>query len=370
MRGRKGVSKKLRRALVSAAISFMGTSCALMPAEEELPAAPVIRSYEAAEYEQATVMRGDMEVTMSVRCTYASAREEKYSFSQGGFLIDRVYVSEGQQVEEGALMAALEQGDMPDRIAAGEYELTVLELQKSYIPKFERLELAIHDSGAADMEEQMKPEAEKRRLSIEGAYGKQLQDAEDALYIARLRLEELKEELRERQIYSGIRGTVTYVYKVKEGERSVKGRTFITVADLNTVVFIVKGEDTKYFPVGTQVTVLCGKKEFPVRAVDASKLGIADSGKESGSIVYLQLLNPDPTLENGASGSIKLVLDRREDVLYVDKEAVKTADGERFVYMLDERGLRVLRKVTTGMESRDWVEIVGGLAEGDRVLLN
>lgn len=368
MRGRKDISRRLGWVLLSVIISSAGTSCALMPAEEELPAAPVLRSYEVTEYEQATVLRGNMELTMSVRCTYVSAKQETYSFSLGGALIDRVYVSEGQKVAEGELLAALEQGNLPDRIAAGEHELRVLEARKSYIPEFERLELAIYDSVEADAEGRIKPEAEKQRQSIQEAYEKQLREAEDALYIARLRLEETKEELREREICSGIGGTVTYIQKVKEGDRSVKGKTFVTVADLDTVVFTVKGEDAQYFPVGTQATVLCSKKEFPVRAVEASELGIADPG--SGSIAYLRLLNPDPALENGASGSIRLVLDRREDVLYVDKDAVKAADGERFVYMLDEKGLRTLQKVATGLETGDWVEIVSGLAEGDSVILD
>lgn len=34
------------------------TSCAILPEEEELPAAPVVRDYEVEEYEQTPVLRG------------------------------------------------------------------------------------------------------------------------------------------------------------------------------------------------------------------------------------------------------------------------------------------------------------------------
>ncbi|MCI9068278.1 MAG: hypothetical protein HFI65_06365, partial [Lachnospiraceae bacterium] len=93
--------RKLLGVLMAVGLPLVCASCGIMPEEEELPAAPVIRSYEAEEYQQTTVMRGDMVLTKQVKCTYASARQEKYSFSLGGLYIDKVYVSEGQQVEKG-----------------------------------------------------------------------------------------------------------------------------------------------------------------------------------------------------------------------------------------------------------------------------
>lgn len=212
-------------------------------------------------------------------------------------------------------------------------------------------------------------ELEKQREAEVEAGEKRLQEADEALYIADLRLRELREKLRERQIYADFGGTVTYLQKLKEGDRSVKGKIFVTVADLENVVFTVKGEDAQYFPVGTKATVLCEKKEFPVLAVDPTVLGLARDEESDGAIAYLQLLTPDPTLESGVKGSIQVVLDRREDVLYVKKEAIKAAEEAKYVYMLDENGLRILREVTTGLENESYVEIVSGLSEGDSVII-
>ena len=213
-------------------------------------------------------------------------------------------------------------------------------------------------------------ELEEQREGIEEAYERQLQEAEDSVYIAQLRLKELQEELQERQIYAGIDGTVTYLQKVKEGDRSVKGKVFVTVADLDTVVFTVKGKSAEYFPVGSTVTVLYEKKEFPAQAVEPSSLGLAQQQEGEESMAYLQLLQPDPSLENGVSGTIRVTLDYREDVLYVNKKAIKTADGGQFVYMLDEDGLRIRREVVTGLECGDYIEIMDGLAEGESVIID
>lgn len=394
-------NKRILRTLVFTAMPFLCISCAVMPQEEELPAAPVIHSYETEEYQQTAVMRGDLVLTKTVRCTYASARQERYGFLLGGLYIDKVYVSEGQKVEQGTLLAELEKGDLPGQISDCEYALRALQVKRAYLPEYQRLELVRQDAVIADMEAQIKElmawsgnyEAgeekkalidqanailiqkmalEKQREETVAANEKQLQEADDAIYIADLRLQELKKELRERQIFADFAGTVTYIQNVKEGDRSVKGKGFVTVADLDTVVFTVKGEDARYFPVGTQTSVLCEKKEFPARAVDPRELGLEPAGEEDEgtSVAYLKLLQPDPTLENGVRGSIEITLDQRQDVLYVNREAIKAAEGAKFVYMLDDNGLRFLQEVATGMENETYVEIVRGLSEGDSVIIN
>ena len=57
----------------AAAVSLLFSACQMFPAEEELPSAPVIRSYEAAEYKVATVVRGDLAKTVRVSCEYVPA---------------------------------------------------------------------------------------------------------------------------------------------------------------------------------------------------------------------------------------------------------------------------------------------------------
>lgn len=65
-------------------------------------------------------MRGDMVPDKGVKCTYASAKQEKYSFSLGDMYIDKVYVSEGRQAEKDTLPAELKKGDLPGQDEAEE----------------------------------------------------------------------------------------------------------------------------------------------------------------------------------------------------------------------------------------------------------
>lgn len=415
------------------------TGCQIMPEEEELKTAPVIRSYEVEEYEQSTVMRGDLILSMTVDCVYVAAKQEALSFSLGGEYIDKLYVSEGQEVRAGELLAELKYDNLKAQISEQEYALEIRKVQKSNILENRNLDLSRQDTVLSGLDAQMeslmaqiesydeqislyraskrggepgnmssrsvsiggepddmsdeseevtdieqqkaalteqvsaiiaqKQEQQKQRESVVKSYEKQLQEVEDSLYIGQLRLEELKDDLKQRQIYAGIDGTVTYVREIDEGDRSVLGERFITIADMDTNVFTVSGEDAQYFTVGMQVSILCGKTEYTAEVVEASAFGLAKPQQGDEPVAYLRLSQPDPTLEDGKRGRIELTLDQRKDVLYVDKSAIKTANGEQLVYMLDENGLRTMQKVVTGLTNNDYAEIISGLKEGDRVII-
>lgn len=345
-------------------VPMLCTGCQLMPEEEELKTAPVIRSYEAEEYTQTIVMRGDLILSKKVDCTYVAARQEELGFELGGVYIDKIYVSEGQQVQAGELLAELEYDNLKEEISSKQHDLNVLNVRKTYILENRDLELEALNTILSEEDEQ---EQQKQRESIEQLYEAQLQEVEDSLYIEQLRLDEMQEELKQRQIYAGIDGTVIHVKASEEGERSVSGECVITVADLDTNVFTVGGEDAQYFPVGTQVTVVCGDKEYEAAAVCAEELGIEEQQGEEAA-AYLRLSQVDPTLEDGKKGSIELVLDQRSDVLYVDKNAVKTANGEQLVYTLDENGLRTMKTVVIGLVNDKYAEVISGLTEGESVI--
>lgn len=204
------------------------------------------------------------------------------------------------------------------------------------------------------------------------AYDRQIQSDEDTLYILGLQIEELRQELRPRQLYAGIDGTVTYVQKPTDGFfglRTQKDVTFITITDRENMAFIVGGEDAPLFPVGTEVTVACKDQEVLARSVEPAELGIQtpeDSGKP---VAFLKLVDPTAAVEENAEGKITLILEERRNVLYLDAGAVQTAEGQPFVYVLDETGLKVMQPVTTGLECDGKIEITGGLEEGDKVIM-
>ena len=118
------------------------------------------------------------------------------------------------------------------------------------------------------------------------------------------------------------------------------------------------------------INLICNKTEMTAVSVEPSALGIMETQEREEPIAYLKLDQPDPSLEDGDKGDISITVDSRTDVLYVTKDAVKTAEGKQFVYVLDENGLKAMQPVTVGLDNGKYVEIISGLSEGDSVILD
>ncbi len=74
-------------------------------------------------------------------------------------------------------------------------------------------------------------------------------------------------------------------------------------------------------------------------------------------------------LHDGASADAEIIYERRTDVLTVPAAAVTTQDGRSVVTQEGADGEQVTTEVTVGETSGTLVEITGGLAEGDEVLV-
>lgn len=357
------VHKKGLQWLIACMIPAMLTGCQLLPVEEQLPVIRPLYVYEAEKYQQATVQRGDLEDVLQVNCTYEAVHEEIAAFTLGDLYVEQVLVKKGQKVQAGDLLASLEQADIQQQVTDLAYRLEVLQLKLTYLLQSKML--ALEECELRWDWQQV----QEKRAEVEEKYAAQLQDIEDEIYIQSLRLEEKKAEIKQRQLVAGINGTVTYIKEMKAGMQSVKGEGFARIVDFDTAVFYVRGENADYFPVGTKTSIrnnVDGSVTYEVISVDPSALGITPIDEKCA---YLKLIQPDPQLEDGTSGTIVITLEKKKDVLYVDRSAVKTTDGEPFVYVMNEDGLREIRMVKTGLRTDKYVEIVAGLQEGDKVIL-
>lgn len=371
------------------------SACRLLPEEEVLPAAPVIRDYEAEDYKYVTVMRGDLISTTNITTYYSLTKKQNLSFPLGGMYIDTVNVTVGQQVKTGDELASLEQDDIQTQLTAQRHEINVLNKQSKHLKETLELELSQYSSMLVSVEQQLqqlqaavpteeeadsvqqqidalllqKESLEQRSISAQNNYDRQMETINDSLYVAYLRMDELNTTLENRMLIAGMDGVVTFVEEVVEGQRSVGDQRFITVADLSSAAFTVDAKYASYLPIGTEVTITCNKQEQEAVVVDAADLGIDVSDTEEPEPVYLKLKEPDPSLEDYDKGTLNLILEQRSDVLYVQKEAIQNADSDPFVYLMDEDGLRTMQSVTTGMSTDEFVEIIAGLSEGDYVIV-
>ena len=380
-----------------AATVLFTSSCGLLPAEEELPQAPVVHAYEAQQYETTQVVRGDIRQVEEVDCTYRPLQEESLAFSLGDEPFGQVYVQQGDTVQAGDLLAELEMSDLSDRIQQQSYAVERLQLQISQQEQIKQLEVQkqqlLYDQIQAqlsqvqqqlaqpELAEEQKKELTSQQSQLEQQLAQQqlavnnagqdvestLRQLRDDLTVQQMRLDALQSDKQQRQLFAGISGTVTYVRSVQEGDLSVSGEKFIDIDNYSSAVFAVEGKDCELLTPGDKLTVVSSDESYPVTVIQPQDMGVQP--EEGEQLLYLKPDTVDPRLTAGRKGTVEVLLDERTDVLLINEAALKTSGGQNVVYYLDENGLRTAKEVEVGLQAEGKVEMISGVERGESIIL-
>lgn len=358
--------KKLCVYLLSACLL---TSCTLLPEEETVRTAPLVRTYTRPEYQTVQVERGDLINRVKVSCNYVPVQTASLSFQLDDEYIDRYMVQAGDSVTEGQLLAQLQLGDLEARISAAENEIASLKLQIGYEQKQYDLDLQRLEITAAQLDAPEKKEAYEQ---AEENFVQLMQSLQDSLTYKELALKGLQKKLDQRQIRAPFSGTLTRVADFDEGDRSEFGVGVITVVDSTRSIFRASTEHWNRFTPGDRHMVTVKKEPYEAVVVSAQELGLAEPKREEGkkSYVYFALTQPSFELKDGDTGTVEIVLNERLNVLYVPAKAVTAANGKPIVYYVREDGMKAYKYVEPGMTINGYTEILNGLEEGESIIFS
>ena len=346
----------------------MGTTgCGLLPKEEELPTAPVLVETETEEYTVASVVRGDVRVTETIRTNYVASESEKLSFKTGGELVADVYVQVGDEVKKGDVLMELDISAQQDQLRQQQDRLDDLYLQLEHLYESQDLDLSQAElenekaaaNGVTDWTSQVDRILED--------YADQAQSIQNSITLAEMRLSELQKAIEDRQIIASFDGLITDMYDFQDGERAVKGKNVVTLSNMSAALFEVYSENGDLLKSGETYILESGDKEYEVIAHYAEELDLANV-KEGH--VYLSLVIADPSLEQGASGTVHLTVEESLGTLWVPADAVREMRDKHIVYCLDEKGFREMREVEIGIDNGKIIEIISGLEENEMVILD
>ncbi len=140
----------------------------------------------------------------------------------------------------------------------------------------------------------------------------------------------------------------------------------MTLSDMSEAMFEVYSENGSLLQAGETYTLTSEGNEYQVVAHRAEELSF--DGLKSDAM-YLTMTTPDPSLEQGAAGTIVLIMEESRNTIYVPNSAVKNLRGETVVYCIDEQGFREIRPVQIGIQTGKITEITQGLEEGEVVII-
>ena len=351
-------------------IAAMGIGAAGCAKEEEGEALVVVSNTEEEyAYTLIDVKRGEVVLSKSLSAKYVQTKEQEVSFHEGGKRIEKIYVREGDHVKVGDILAEVSIGNLEENIARLEYEIKKKELQKGYLDAHEDFDLTSSYYSLAYYspceEEDLEAQIE-RDENIRESYKNQREDYDDELEFDRAELSKLKSELQSSRLYATMNGMVYRVERDLEGTTSKKGEVIMTVIDGTEGIFAMEEPDyAQYFKDGEtvklEITYSSAKGSYEVMPYQMSTWGekqyfsVYDGPENDG-------------IEVDTTGTVYVVLEKKEDVLYLPNECIYVADGKTYVYILDEQNMRNICWVETGLEGDKNTEIISGLKEGDTVV--
>lgn len=336
----------------------------------EEPVVTISNEEEAVEYRMLDVKVGEVVLTQGLSCTYRQTTQQEVSFNSGGKRIDKVYVRAGDMVKKGDILAEVEMGNIDEEIAELEYRIAKNTLQLSYLDPAEKFEYEesygtfVYHSDTTD-EEELKKYGE-RDEEIAYKYKCQREDYADSIEFDQKALSKLKNERAAGKLKAGISGMVLSVKEDLEGSTAKKDEVIMTIIDGTSGIFETsEPELTKNIKEGDlmDMSIVYGdaKGDYVVTPYQINSWGekqlfeVFDGPENEG-------------IEVGTSGTITMIIDKKENVLCVPNEAVMKADGKTYVYVLDDNNMKSIRWVEIGLCGDSYTEIVSGLAEGEKVV--
>lgn len=319
------------------------------------------------DYSLVVVSKGDVCSTVIVRCEYYASKEENASYDIEGGLVEKVYVSKGDVVKKGQLLATLTSESAKNEIDDLEYRMnriTILkksaEADKEDEKSYARLDYERTEQTAKDTEKY-----EERLAAIDENYRYTLEDYEDQLKILEAQKNTLQKQVKEGKLYAPMAGTITFVKENLEGSRTTRGEKIFTITDSEDGTFIADNNmHAEYFREGdvVEITILSGNSKG-VYEITPYRLGESDDLE----FVLADSMN-DTTIAAGSRGTVTVILEKRENVVNIPKTVTYNTGDRYYVYTLDENGEEVVHWITVGLVGDDTVEVLEGLTEGDRVI--
>jgi HlyD family secretion protein len=312
-----------------------------------------------------------------------------------GAAVAAVLVKDGQRVSRGTLLVRLESPELAR--SAFEARSKVLQLVEE------------HSRTAAEVD-QLKREAAYRKTVLEGdkrlldssAIAKSTYEADDlayrqalqALQSAQVRLESLEgdgrsgrtsrlalsqeaaQQLEARLDALSVRAQsdgIVFGLPRKVGETVREGEVVASIADPEHLRVRARVDQPDLPRVAAGQRFLVTFDGLPGRRWEGRVLdvpaGVREAGGREVGEVLGEISDKDLKLPPNASVNVQIVVGERSGALAIPRAAVLREGDRRFVYRL-EGGRARRREITVGLVGLNDVEVTGGIAEGDTVLLS
>lgn len=326
------------------------SGCGILPTEEEFDAAPIVKEYEGNNYNKYTVKKGDMVQKESLICKYQGTTTTEITGGDAGEQIDKFLVKKGDKIKSEAKIAKYYVADEEAALKAAQREIKRLSLQVSQARQLRAAELKKLKRTGGNKEQ---------RKNVNEQYGSEITGYESSLKLAKINLQEAKENMADNILTSEVGGTIIKLNKSLEGGYPSEDDVIAVVRGKKRNRFKITTDYVKRFKNGQEVVVTVAGQQYKTRV------------KKTNSKKYMYLVPKNTVaLDNGVTGFVDLILQEKKNVLFVPAALVFDMGSKKVVYVEGDGGVKTIREVTVGEQIGSSIEVLSGLKEDEQIIAN
>lgn len=337
---------KLLAAALVLTLSLSGCS-GLLPEQEEDLAPPLIEPA-AVSYETVKVEKGPIQRMLKGTATLKSYNEKNYFFQQKDGVFKEVYVSSGQQVKKGDLLAEVDSGTLDQQIKQ-------LEITK----KKQQLQLSEYKAQLSEASTTRDIRSLKLQINLLNL------DAEST----NLEYDTLVGQRNATKLVAEADGVVSYVNGAfSAGDVVPAYQVLVTVADPSKLQLFYQASNAKEAKRGMAVTYTYEGQELKGEVLQTPYDLPADGDELYKDSLLMSCENLPAGLKWGDTLPFTILVAQAESTLVIPRTALTEYSGKYYVDVLDGESKYTV-EVTIGIIGAQDVEILGGLTEGMEVII-
>lgn len=330
------------------------------------------------------IERGDIVDSVTLLGMVDSLRRVNLSFRIGGRL-NGFHVEPGDLVEAGQVLAELDVGFLPHELAKAEKQLEIARLRVQTAQGAKELALA-EARAALEMERLVleqgrdgatETDVARMGLAVTAAETKlallaDQHDREIALYQAEAELkgidvEMLRDRIGQAQLLAPFDGVVRYT-DGEAGQLVAEYAPVMGLAAPDALEIRSSGPSEEALPklrIGQAVTILF--RDYPQSEVTGQLIQVSTpSAADEGLPIRVEFTAPELELQIGALADLRIVVERKEDILTIPNAAIHSYFNRR--YALVKEGENTIEvDITLGVTDGERTEVLAGLEEDEEV---
>ena len=321
-----------------------------------------VKSTAAVPVQVAQVVRGDIRTTISLTGSIQPWKEVNIVPDVPG-KVARIYVKEGDRVEQGQVLAELDTRTARLQLEQAEAGLTVAQASFNSASKdWERMQ-DLHEKGTVSPQQ-----VEKAQLGYEAAKA-QLQQAKSGLKLARHYLDVSLMKAPFGGIITGKSMNEGEYINPAMGGMGPGGGSVVTLMDLSRVKIEVhvSERDVGNIHIGQEARITVDTYRGRVFTGKVFNVNPTADPMTRSFVVEITVANPQMELRAGMFARVEIVTTEQKNVLLVPVDAILSEGGKSYAFVVEHSRAR-RRSIQLGLQKGAMAELISGLQEGEKII--